>query len=400
MKKSLYIISLAVAAAAAALSLGSCSQTDAEMDKGKTPKVEYVRVCDPQAADSLLVRAAMGENICLMGEHLGDVQEVWFNDCKALLNPTFITSFSLIVTIPNKIPDNVTNEITLVTSEGKKATYPFEVVVPNPLIRALSCEYAKPGDEITVTGDYFIEPSVFFTGCAEPAEIVSGDQWNLTVRVPEGAVEGPITVSSIYGRSKSSFNFLETTGMVTNFDDGYVNSWGRGKIRNDEYSINGNYIIFETPANSAWGWNDDLAFGYWASDPTGHGNIPIAQGSLDELYLKFECNIDTWVDVPMIFWFQKWTPEHSLSPDDNYAQAHWKPFIKNGVKTDAHTDGWITVSIPLTDFKYNKDESVENLTIGDITQYTDLNMMIFGAADVTAPLCVRMDNFRVVKMKK
>ena len=400
MKKSLYIISLAVAVISAAFSFSSCSQTDAEMDKGKTPEVEYVRVCNPEAADSLLVRAAMGENICLMRSHLGDVQEVWFNDCKALLNPTMITSFSIIVTIPNQIPEDVTNEITLITSKGQKATFPFEVVVPAPFINSLSCEYARPGDVINIVGDYFIEPKVYFSGNSAPAEINSFDQQNISVVVPEGVVEGPIVIESIYGRSKSSFNFLDTTGMICNFDDGYVNPWGRGITRDDEYSISGNYILFETPAASAWGWNDDLAWGYWGSAETGRGNLPIAQGEISDLCLKFECNIDTWQDVPMLFWFQKWTPGGQLSSDDNYAQAHWKPWIKNGNKVDAATNGWITVSIPLSDFKYNKDESADNLTVGDITQYTDLNMMIFGAAEVTAPLTVRMDNFRIVKMKK
>jgi len=397
MKKTLYIL---FALAAATFALASCSQTDAEIDEGKTPEVEYVRVCDPEAADSLLVRASMGQNICLMGKHLGDVQEVWFNDCKALLNPTMITSFSIIVTVPNKIPAEVSNQITLITSKGKKSTFPFEVVVPNPLISSISCEYARPGDRITVSGDFFIEPKIYFSGSDAPAEIVSFTQQSMEVVVPQGVEEGPIIVESIYGRTRSAFNFMDTTGLITNFDDGYQNPWGRGTVTTDDDAISGNYLLMETPSLSAWGWNESLMWGYWAYADTAKGNVPIAQGDISNLCLKFEANIETWQDVPMLFWFQKWTPGGNISPDDaQYAQAHWKPWIKNGAKTDAATDGWVTVSIPLTEFKYNKEESADNLSVGDIANYTDLNIMVFGAGEITAPMKVKMDNFRIVKMK-
>lgn len=400
MNKAIYILASALAWAAAATAVSSCDKSDAQMDEGKTPSVEYVRVCDPEAADSLLVRAAMGQNICLMGNHLGDVQEVWFNDQKALLNPTLITSYSIIVTIPNKIPDEVTNQITLVTGKGKKSTYPFEVVVPNPQIVSRSCEYARPGDQITLTGDFFIEPKVYFTGTTQAADIVSSTQQSITMVVPQGVTEGPITVESIYGRTRSAFNFMDTTGLITNFDDGYVNPWGRGTVVADETSISGKYLLMESPALGAWGWNESLMWGYWGYADTAHGNVPIAQGDISNLCLKFEANIETWQDVPMLFWFQKWTPGGNISPDDaQYAQAHWKPWIKNGAKTDAVTDGWVTVSIPLTEFKYNKEESADNMSVGDIANYTDLNIMVFGAGDITAPMKVKMDNFRIVKLK-
>ena len=218
--------------------------------------------------------------------------------------------------------------------------------------------------------------------------------------MPRGVEEGPIIVESIYGRTRSAFNFMDTTGLITNFDDGYQNPWGRGTVTTDDDAISGNYLLMETPSLSAWGWNESLMWGYWAYGDTAKGNVPIAQGDISNLCLKFEANIETWQDVPMLFWFQKWTPGGNISPDDaQYAQAHWKPWIKNGAKTDAATDGWVTVSIPLTEFKYNKEESADNLSVGDIANYTDLNIMVFGAGEITAPMKVKMDNFRIVKMK-
>lgn len=390
---------MAAVPAVMASGLASCSEDAAEHDKGKTPVVEYVRVTNPQAADSLLVEAAMGEQIVLMGSNLGDVQEIWFNDVKGLLNPTLITSYSIIVDVPSTIPSEVTNEIRLITSTGKTGTFPFSVRVPDPLIQAISCEYAKPGDEIEISGNYFIEPVVYFTGNSSPAELTSVSQTSLSVIVPDGVEEGPVTIESIYGRTRTKFNFLDTEGMLTNFDDGYIQPWGRGTIETGPDAISGNYLLFDVPALSAWGWNESLMWGYWAYGEGAHGNVPVAQGDTNTLALKFECKIDNWVDCPMLFWFQTWSPDGNISPDDAYPQAHWKPWLKNGVRQNAATDGWVTVTIPLSDFHYDKEEANDNLAIDDISKYTDLNVMVFGACDDPAPMRILMDNFRVVKVK-
>lgn len=400
MKKTIYAIIAVAAALGCGPVLTSCEQTDAERDKDATPHIDYVRVTDPAAADSLLVEATLGSQIVLMGSNLGNVQEIWFNDQKAKLNPTLITSFSIIVDVPDEIPTEVTNEIRLRTGKGKECVYPFGVRVPNPLIRAISCEYAKPGDEITIEGDYFIEPEVRFAGASSAAQLTKVSQKSISLIVPEGTVEGPVTIKSIYGTTRTKFNFMDTNGMICNFDDGYVNPWGRGVIVSGAAdAISGNYLIFETAACNAWNWDETLMWGYWAYDATSKGVRPIAQGNVNELAVKFEVNIETWSDVPMILWFQKNTPGGNISPDDDYPQAHWKPWIKNGARTDAKTDGWQTVTIPLSDFKYDKEEKKDNMAIDDIANYTDFNVQIFGACETPGPIKVKCDNFRIVRIK-
>lgn len=399
MKKTLYIVLAALASLAMPAVLTSCDQTDAERDKDSTPVVEYVRVTNPAVADSLLVEATMGSQIVIMGHDLGDVQEIWFNDVKGKLNPTLITSFSIIVDVPSVIPTKVTNEMKLITSTGRQCVYPFGVRVPDPLISEISCEYAKPGDEIEIKGDYFIDPVVNFAGVDAPAEIISATQTSIRLIVPDGVVEGPISITSIYGTGKTKFNFMDTQGMLTNFDDGYVQPWNRGTVANDENSISGNYLLFDVPALSAWGWNENLMWGYWGYAEGAHGNVPVAQGRNEELALKFEANIITWIDCPMLIWFQKWTPGGQISPDEDYAQCHWKPWIKNGEYVDAATGGWRTFTIPLTEFKYDKEETTDSKSIDDISNYTDLNIQVFGACDRVGPMKIMMDNFRVVRIK-
>ncbi|MDE7081179.1 MAG: IPT/TIG domain-containing protein [Muribaculaceae bacterium] len=398
MVKTTYSFLTLAALCAAGAALTSCDDSDAVRDEGKTPRIDFVRITDPEAADSLITAAAMGQQIVLMGEHLGDVREIYFNDIKALLNPTLITSYSIIVDVPSQIPGDVTNLITLVTSQGNRATHDFSVTVPAPSVTDISCEYAKPGETITLTGNYFIDPVVYFPGVAEAATVVSSDMTSIRVEVPQGVEEGPVVVESIYGRGRTKFNFMDTNGLLTNFDDGYEQPWGRGTIAS-EGGISGNYLLFESPMMSAWGWSDSLMWGYWAYAPGAHGNSPIAQGELNSLALKFEANIETWIDCPMLIWFQPWNPNGNISPDDPLAQCHWKPYIKNGIKQDAATGGWVTVTIPLTEFRYDKEESVNNLSLGDIANYTDLNIMFFGACDDPGPMKVMLDNFRIVNIR-
>ena len=169
----------------------SCSETDAEKDKGATPVIKYARVCDAELADSLIVSAALGSHICFVGDNLGDVQQVWFNDQKAKLNPTMVTSHTIIVDIPNNIPGEVTNIAKFITSSGNTVDYPFNVTVPAPRIDKMTCEYAHAGDIVTLSGAYFADDpnvpiTVTFPGNI-PAEIRSISQDALEIEVPEGS---------------------------------------------------------------------------------------------------------------------------------------------------------------------------------------------------------------------
>lgn len=149
-----YILVAPVALAAVAMT--GCTENDADKDKGKDPKVSYFRMTDPATANEHITEAYLGEKIAICGSDLGDVQQVWFNDQKAMLNPAYVTSEVIIVEIPNAISENVTNTVRLVTSKGNTAEVPFYTMVPEPMITSMSCEWAAPGDIVTLNGDYFV----------------------------------------------------------------------------------------------------------------------------------------------------------------------------------------------------------------------------------------------------
>ena len=81
----------AAAVVVAGFSMAACED---EPDKyevaGGKPTLKYVRVPDPAAADSLLTGAYMANTICLVGENLRSVYELYFNDQKAILNTSYI----------------------------------------------------------------------------------------------------------------------------------------------------------------------------------------------------------------------------------------------------------------------------------------------------------------------
>ncbi|MDE6287060.1 MAG: hypothetical protein K2L99_08720, partial [Muribaculaceae bacterium] len=108
--KGIIKYTLLLAGFATGAMMASCSDdTPAQKDKGATPVVKYVRPADAALSDSLITAASLGQKIVFVGDNLGDVQQIWFNDKKSKLNPTMVTSHTIICDIPNSIPGEVTN---------------------------------------------------------------------------------------------------------------------------------------------------------------------------------------------------------------------------------------------------------------------------------------------------
>lgn len=192
----------------------SCGETDAEKDKGATPVIKYARICEPDAADSLVTSATLGTRLCFIGDNLGDVRQVWFNDQKAKLDPAMVSSHSIIIEIPDDIPGEVTNSVRFITSTNNMTDYPFNVLVPAPRVSSINIENARPGDIVTINGDYFVDDpnvplKVTFPGSIH-AEIKRISRESIDVVVPECIDKGPVTVTSIYGDGESASRYPTT----------------------------------------------------------------------------------------------------------------------------------------------------------------------------------------------
>lgn len=438
MKNNIRYTLAAIAGIMAAGVLSSCEETYAEKDKGATPEIKYARTCNIEQADSLVTSASLGAHLCFVGNNLGDVQQVWFNDQKAKLNPTMVTSNTIIVDIPNVIPGEVTNMARFITSTGKETQFPFEVSVPAPRIESMSCEYAHAGDVVTIDGAYFADdPNVPLTVSFGdiPARIRSISQERLSVEVPEGAVEAPIVVTSIYGEGKSSFKYMDTTGMLFDFDGitglSTTQSWHARPVISDETSISGNYTTLgdgNATMSAAGGWDDNnFSFEYWPGSwntPTdypsrvGERLFDVADFSdFNNKSLKFELCIPSdkaWQAGAMQIIFAG-TDRVSYGnagtdifgntvagPNNDYvnsgwARGLWTPWTAS---TPYHTDGkWITVSLPIKDFVYQSNGSGADSFLSSPEDFASLRIFLLdgGQTGVDCTPLLKIDNIRVVK---
>lgn len=379
----------------AAMSFTSCSEDYIrDHGNGKPAVIDYVRVCDPAKADSAIYEAQMLSIIAIVGSNLQSVKTILFGETEAALNTSLVCSHAIIVTIPFSLKPSY--NMRLITADYKITDYPFHAFIPAPALDGMLCEYVADGETAVIKGNYFYTPVTVTMADGTKVEVVDCSTTEIHFKVPAGASEGPITVTTSYGTTTSDFHFRDTRGLITDFRTlEWGNSYKKGAV-SDVDGVDGNYLLLEAPAAGAWVWNNALSGCYWAKD--GRGIEPIAEGLSDTLALKFEANIIQWSDIPMIIWFKKSNEEFSV--DDNNAQHHWKPWLmEDGSITNATTNGWRTVLIPLSLFNTNKEETSSERILGDMSQYTDFNLMIFGAqTDATKkyPIEIRIDNPRIV----
>ncbi len=291
MKKIYQSILLLTIAVAIAGIYSSCSKED--LPNNGEPRIRYVRVTTPTSSDSLLVGAFQGNLIAIVGENLQDAVEIWFNDQKATLTPTYITATSILVSVPNAIPKVITNKLKIVFSNGQTLLYDFKVQISEPIISSMTCEYVLTGGEATINGDFFYEPlTVTFAGGVK-GELVSVKDKIIKLKVPAGAQPGQITIKTNFGETKSDFWFRDNRNIYISSDP-FTGWWNSSFVvtsaaAGDPPSINGNYIRVKK-AIGAWNW---LEVAGGPADAMGTISKNIPDGAItkpSDYNLKFELN--------------------------------------------------------------------------------------------------------------
>jgi hypothetical protein len=334
----------------------------------------------------------MGATIVIVGEHLGSVNEILFNDIKAALNPTMISSTNIIVTVPSAMPSEITNTLTLKTLADRETVYKLGLNIPAPELNSISNEWAKDGDTVVITGRYFFAnesnhlEQVLFAGNLE-AKIISFTQNSATVVVPAGALAGAVTLTSIYGTGRSEFTFRDATGIFIDGENPSAwNWWGRGDF-SDVDGTSGAYVYLHG-AGGSWAWpGDQMQLLYFRNDAL----LP-SSANPGDYALRFEFKSTSWRGPNMVMWFDN-TGKGDID-DGTIAQCHFAPYTEG----TNYVTGWHTVTIPLSDFKYNKEMSVSNLVISDPSTVQNFFIFPFGNGEV-APFDVKLDNLRLIKIK-
>lgn len=424
----------------ASFSMVSCED---EPDKYEVadglPTVRYIRSPYAVSADSLITEASTGTTICLVGENLRSIYELYFNDVQAILNSSYMTDNTVIVDVPQSIPTEVSNKMYMVTRNGETVEYDFSVTVPAPTLTTMSCEYAPAGSEVTITGNYFVDDpnvplSVVFPGDIEVTEFTNISQSSISFIIPECTEEGAIDVTTIYGTTTSAFHYLDTRGMLFDFDGmtGLGNhGWHDRTITSDETSITGNFVQLgdgNTTLDAAGGWNDSqFAFEYWPGSWNTPTDYPEGEGirlydladfsDYTNMSIKFEMYIPSsnpWSSGAMQVIFAGTDlvtygnggtdiygnaiagPNNTYFQNDELPRALYRPWTTTG---SYHTDDqWVTVSLPISSnfiYGFNGGTATGTLSADDFA-----SLVIFvtggGVEGTECTPLIKIDNIRAV----
>ena len=416
--------------AVAGFSMTACED---EPDKyevaGGIPTVKYVRLPVPAAADSLLTGAYMDNTICLVGDNLRSIYELYFNDQQAVLNTSYMTDHTVLVDIPGNIPSTVTDKIYMVTKSKDTIAYDFKVLVPAPQVNSMSCEFAKPGDEVTIYGDYLIDdPNVPLTitmaGNVAITDITGITKTAVSFVLPDDAPEGYITVKSIYGTGRSGFQYHDTRNILFDWDGSrggltIGHGWRNGVVKDDGLGIAGAYLYFGGTSMSGdigatWA-EDQFCFNYWPDVENGYpelSSLPkfaelIGEYGIAKLQLKFEIMVPSsnpWMSsaLQMIFTSNKdvtyGTGNNAYCSSTSLPRGLWIPWSNSGSYDTANK--WVTVSFKLSDFNKTHEGAACDTTFSK-DYLTGLTFFVWNGGvagtDCEPVLCI--DNIRVVPIE-
>ena len=455
--KGLFFASVAVAG----LSLTACKdQPDKYEVAGGKPTVNYVRCLSSEvknnndAADmhytngELVVEASPQSTLAIIGENLRSVYELYFNDRKAVLNNSYITDNTLLVTVPKNVPKAVTDKIYMINSKNDTTTFNFHVVIPGPTLFSMDFEYAKPGSEVTLSGRYLIDDpavplQVFFKNANDndteaAVKSISDDYTSVVVEVPADAAEGNITIKNVYGEVTSGFMFMDSgngkdSWMLFDFDGktGLSNhGWHPQEIKSDEWSISGNYLQLgngdATMDDEIWD-DSHFSFEYWPgnwketedyTDADSRRLIDIADFSAwEDMSMKFEMCVpknNPWTACALqiipastsivtngnagtdIYGLPTGGCNNVYISGDEVPRALYRPWTSGINDTN---DKWITVTLPLkSNFIYGYKGGVAT---GKLTPESWSSLVLFlasgGVSGTPCTPVLKIDNIRVGK---
>lgn len=442
--KSIKTISYIFAATLLVCGLSSCDKKDYPQRFRPTdgvPTVHSVRYADK---DTYIEQAFMEEVVCILGENLRSVHDIWFNDQQAILNTSYITDNTLLVQIPKTMAVVETDKIYLVTAKKDTVTHNFRVLPPAPRVKEMSFEYAQPGQKVTIYGNYFYQkpdsPLVIEFPNATVDNIPDADitLTAVNVTVPAGAQPGRIKVTTASGTSASEFVYCDDRGLLFDFDGTnglYTINKGWHGVPVVEGGVTGNCMMMDASKEKftcdGGDWHDGTChFEYWAgnwADPETYGtwdgrrlNDIVDFSNFGQMALKFEVKINAenaWTGCPMQLIFSDVTlvSNGNAGVKDIYGNTlagcnntyfnnasvslpryMWRPWAATG---SFETGGeWKTVTVPISEFTSYWDGT---LAAGTLTKESFANLEFFfagGSKNEGTPCSpiVYIDNIRAV----
>lgn len=386
----------------------SACQKDDDSPCSGDPVIESIKskVLDEENIE----KGEFGDWLVILGRNFCEVTEVYFNDVPVYnlyVEPNLIS-----VQIARELPDEDTKTITLVTSDGRKFTKDFPVVIPQLIITGLYNEYSKPGDTVRVMGDNFDLFDIDSTTATVKfgneygdtiVKIMDVTQKYFTFVVPKknwqnakmhfyANGERPIDMK-IPGRFRDNRNVVSNDHVPP--EANVVASDGIGKPGYPD-SIAGNYAVFKGKYKGDWDyrapgfsviWNEPMF--YFVTEFGYVYDKEMLIGDTKGLYLKFEINVLTeWYANAIIFsdWF-----------DGGYSYS----YAPHSEGASYMTEGWHTVKIPVSEF-YKEDAGnkiyLTNIEPDWVGEWTwRWREMMFRGATPMDDVFICWDNLRFVR---
>ena len=414
--------------------LSSCKSIDYPDRYKETPgvpTVHFVRYADKDVA---INQAAMEETICIVGDNLTSIHDIYFNDQPAVLNTSYMTAHTVVVSVPKTLPTIQDDKMHLITRDSSVVLYDFKVLPPVPKVESMSNEWAGIGEKVTIRGAYLFAPlTVQFPG-AEEVQVTSSTGSSFEVVVPEGSQPGKIKVTTASGTAQSVFQYLDSRGMLFNFDtDPHPanHGWHAQVIETDETALSGNFLRLGDPSvtlDEEGGWDDaHFSFEYWPGDwddPVTYADSPRLTDFADfsdwkNMALKFELYIPSanpWksgamqliiggVDLVtgggegvLDIYGNVTAGANNVFISGDAPRALFIPWKATGSYDTG--DEWVTVTVPYTEFAYKGDGSASPLEVKPET-FTSLTIFVWSGG-VTGTACnpvIKIDNIRAVPIK-
>ncbi|APU67345.1 glycan-binding surface protein [Christiangramia flava] len=372
------------------LLLGSCSSDDSTGSGPISVDAVYLQDVNSSVPDRQVQFARLGQLIRLEGSGFEGLRRVYINGFQTSFNPVYVSDTSMLIRVSQDTPtieaeEELRNTIRLV-KDGSETTIDFEIRSSAPTISRVSNTLPKAGEEIIVYGSGLIEVTkVIFPGNVEVSSGITYDEEDgefFTVTVPEGvsASGGSLYVETANGAAYSPAYFNVQDGIILDFD-------GNGVL--GEF---GNTIRQEQLESAPIGENNRSQGNYVAMRPEGVSSFEPGKNRLSEV---FTSGTESWRSqfTPFIpastpleevaFQFDIYVPEAWAGSGflkilliNNFNGGEWTggvynyvPWIVDGEIEPFQTDGWTTVTIPLTDFYLFSDGA--DYTFEDVLQYRE-----------------------------
>ena len=368
----------------------ACS-TDEDVDSSKiVVDAVYLQDVNSDVPDREVTFARLGQLLRLEGSGFTGVRRIYINGFQTDFNPVYVSDTSMLIRVSSDTPiveadEDVRNTIRLVKDDSETVVN-FEIRSSAPTINNVSHTLPEAGEEITVYGTGLFEVSkVVFPGEVEVTEGIVYDEEDgefFKVVVPEGVSEdgGPLYIESANGAAYSPAFFNVERGVILNFD-------GKGAI--GEF---GNTIRQDELQSEPIGVGNESQGTYVPHGPAEGETFEAGKNRLSEV---FTTGTESWRSqlTPFIpastpldlvaFQFDIYVPEPWAGTGflkilliNNFNGGEWSggvynyvPWIVDGEVVPFETEGWTTVTIPLTEFYMFSDGA--DYTFEDVLQYRE-----------------------------